>query len=392
GVPLVLAEARACGCRVVCTDLPGVRERIAPTLGGSLSLVPLPRMMRVDEPNPGALPAFVDDLETALSRALDAGPVPPCGEALAPLSWKAVFARVERIWLALAAFLCLALVAPACAPSPPPPPATTAITEAADTGDAALGALLADVRERAPAGFRVAVAPPFVVAGDGPAESFPRRVAIVDWAVTHLERSFFERRPAHPIEIWLFDGAESYRRHALTLFDEEPHTPYGWYSPEHRALLMDIATGGGTLVHEIVHPYVEADFPGCPPWINEGLGSLFEQSAEADGRIVGLTNWRLPGFQDAIRQGGSPPLGELFAADAATFYGADPGTNYAQARYLLYHLQERDLLERFYRETRAAAATDPTGEATLLRILGETDLPAFQRRHEEWVLGLAFSP
>ena len=57
---------------------------------------------------------------------------------------------------------------------------------------------------------------------------------------------------------------------------------------------MNIATGGGTLVHELVHPYVEADFPGAPPWLNEGLGSLFEQSDERDGYIVGLTNWRLP--------------------------------------------------------------------------------------------------
>ena len=40
--------------------------------------------------------------------------------------------------------------------------------------------------------------------------------------------------------------------------------------------IMNIATGGGTLVHEIVHPYVEANFPGCPAWFNEGLGSLYE--------------------------------------------------------------------------------------------------------------------
>ena len=35
---------------------------------------------------------------------------------------------------------------------------------------------------------------------------------------------------------------------------------------------MNISTGGGTLVHEIVHPFIEANFPACPPWLNEGLG------------------------------------------------------------------------------------------------------------------------
>jgi hypothetical protein len=280
--------------------------------------------------------------------------------------------------LALAAALHLALVAPCCAPAPPAPPAPPASQDAAGA--------------RIPAGFHRADVPPFTVIGDEPAAAFARRAVTVRWARDRLEAGFFDRRPAGPIEIWLFDGAGSYRGHVAALFGLVPDTPYGFYSPEHRALLMDIATGGGTLVHEIVHPYVEADFPGCPPWLNEGLGSLFEQSAEADGRIKGLTNWRLPGFQDAIRAGGSPPLRDLFAADAATFYGADPGTNYAKARYLLYHLQERGLLERFYREARAAAATDPTGEATLLRLLDETDLAAFQRRHEEWVLTLRFAP
>ena len=69
-----------------------------------------------------------------------------------------------------------------------------------------------------------------------------------------------------------------------------------------RALVMNIATGGGTLVHEIVHPFVAANFPDCPAWFNEGLGSLYEQCGEEDGQIHGYTNWRLPGLQAAIRK------------------------------------------------------------------------------------------
>ncbi len=64
---------------------------------------------------------------------------------------------------------------------------------------------------------------------------------------------------------------------------------------------MDISTGGGTLVHEIVHPFIEANFPNCPPWLNEGLGSLYEQSGEVQGRIHGFTNWRLHGLQADIK-------------------------------------------------------------------------------------------
>ena len=50
---------------------------------------------------------------------------------------------------------------------------------------------------------------------------------------------------------------------------------------------MNISTGGGTLVHEIVHPFVAANFPNCPAWFNEGLGSLYEQSGEVNGAIHG---------------------------------------------------------------------------------------------------------
>src|SRR5688500_12493420 len=153
---------------------------------------------------------------------------------------------------------------------------------------------------------------------------------------------------------------------------------------------MDISTGGGTLVHEIVHPFIEANFPECPPWFNEGLGSLYEQSAEQDGHIRGLTNWRLAGLKNAIRAGRVPSFRDLMAADVDAFYNDDRGTNYAQSRYLLYYLQEKKLLVRYYREFYSKRADDPTGYETLKRVLGEADMDAFKGRWETFVMGLVF--
>ncbi len=182
----------------------------------------------------------------------------------------------------------------------------------------------------------------------------------------------------------------SYRKKAIELFHAEPETPYGYYTSKHGALVMNIATGGGTLVHEIVHPFVEVDFPDAPPWLNEGLGSLFEQSDERDGHIVGLTNWRLAGLQKAIRDKRLPPFEPVLRADTRAFYDEDPGTNYAQARYLCYWLQEQGLLVRVYREFRARRAEDPSGIEALRRVIGERDLGAFQARWERYVLALHF--
>jgi hypothetical protein len=153
---------------------------------------------------------------------------------------------------------------------------------------------------------------------------------------------------------------------------------------------MDISTGGGTLVHEMVHPFVEANFPGCPPWLNEGLGSLYEQSGEESGHIHGYTNWRLAGLKAAIRRHRVPSFEKLTAATEHAFYEEDPGTNYGQARYLCHYLQEKGLLVRFYREFFAHRADDPTGFGTLKKVLGEEDMEAFQRRWEAFVMGLSF--
>lgn len=240
------------------------------------------------------------------------------------------------------------------------------------------------------AGFTVVVEPPFLVIGDE-GEAAVRRWAegTVRWARKRLRESFFDRDP-EPIDVWLFKDAESYGANVRAIFGEEPGTPFGYYAPRHRALLMNIATGGGTLVHELVHPFVHANFPGCPAWLNEGLGSLFEQCTERDGAIEGLPNWRLGGLQDAIRGGRLRSFDWLLATADDQFYGDERGTNYAQARYLCYYLQDRGILRRFWREFLAAAAADPTGAATLRAVLGARDLAAFQEKWETFVMGLRF--
>mgnify|MGYP000847786629 FL=1 len=90
-----------------------------------------------------------------------------------------------------------------------------------------------------------------------------------------------------------------------------------------------VATGGGTLVHEIVHPFMAADFPQCPAWLNKGLGSLVEQCGMAKGRIQGFTNWRLAGLQEAIEGRGLPTFEMLCSTSSEEFYDDPNGTNYA---------------------------------------------------------------
>ncbi len=238
-------------------------------------------------------------------------------------------------------------------------------------------------------GFTVIIQTPFVVIGDEPAPMVQRRADnTVKWAVEKLKQDYFTKDPENILEIWLFKDDESYRKHAKEFFNDDPTTPYGYYSPSSKALIMNISTGGGTLVHEIVHPFMEANFPAVPAWFNEGLGSLYEQSGEVGGHIHGYTNWRLPGLQRAIRMNNVPKFKTLIATTANQFYRQDAGTNYAQARYLCYYLQQKKLLVRFYKEFLANHTTDPTGYLSLQKVLGRRDMDVFQREWEAFVLKL----
>lgn len=256
--------------------------------------------------------------------------------------------------------------------------------------DADFAAHVERLKKRLPSGdFTIVVQPPFVVIGDEPAEAVKEHSErTVKWAVDKLKQDYFSKDPNDILDIWLFKDAPSYEQNAVALFGDKPTTPYGYYSSRHKALIMNISTGGGTLVHEIVHPFIEANFPNCPPWLNEGLGSLYEQSGEIDGHIHGYPNWRLPGLQQAIKAGTVQSFKVLMALDANSFYHDDRGNNYAQARYLCYYLQQRGLLVKFYREFLARQKTDPTGYGTLQRILATRDMPAFKLRWEKYILSL----
>jgi hypothetical protein len=239
--------------------------------------------------------------------------------------------------------------------------------------------------------FTIVEARPFVVVGDDDADEVRRRTEQnVRWAVKMLKQSYFTKDPPGAIDVWLFKDKESYETNAKKLFGKTPDTPYGYFSSEHNALVMNISTGGGTLIHEIVHPYMAANFPACPSWFNEGLASLYEQCGEENGEIHGYTNWRLAGLQEAIRKEKVPAFEKLCSTTTEEFYNKDKGTNYAQARYLCYYLQQEGVLKTFYKKFRAASSNDPTGYETLQEVLGRKDMEEFQREWEKWVLKLKF--
>ena len=108
GLPLVVIESLACGCRVVMTDLPGLDSWMPDGLcdEGLVERVRLPRLIGPDTPMPEDLPRFVEELVEALNRQLARSVA--CGRAsgadcrLAPMSWAGVFGRIRAAYQELA--------------------------------------------------------------------------------------------------------------------------------------------------------------------------------------------------------------------------------------------------------------------------------------------------
>lgn len=276
--------------------------------------------------------------------------------------------------------------------------ATAIVTSAAEgPTNAPAHSELATRKERLeknlPDGFTIVVQPPFVVIGDEPSETVRRRASnTVIWAVTRLKQAYFEKDPAEIIEIWLFKDGESYTNQTQLRFNCAPASRFGFYDANHAALIMNISTGAGTLVHELVHPFMRANFPQCPVWFNEGLASLYEASTEKAGKIKGLINWRFKELEQDIRQGRTISFARLASMSDREFYEGSGGSGhnryYAEARYLCYYLQEKGLLQKFYHAFLANAKKDPTGIETLKEVVGEKDLEEFRKKWEKFVLEL----
>ena len=238
---------------------------------------------------------------------------------------------------------------------------------------------------------RVVVRSPFVLGGDlasGELENL--HDATIAPAVRAMRNCYFDAPPSQPVTVLVFRGEESYNRYCEELFSEAGISIYGYYKPKPRTLVLNIATGNGTLLHELTHALVAFDFPDVPDWLNEGLASLHEQSRFRTGTggpwIEGLVNWRLAGLQDVVRRGQLRSLAEL--VNDTHFRGPGEGTNYAQARYFCVYMQQKGVLAKFYRSFRRQQAEDPRGFEALAGVFPGVDVEQLDRDFERWVLAL----
>jgi hypothetical protein len=299
----------------------------------------------------------------------------------------------------------------ACSPLPhPPPPATTEGTSTATLPTtrlpnvpdpapppAPIYDLAADLEARrqeivalfSPSGRFEIVEEVFLIAS--PSGSVAGAANVSKRAIAAYYNERFTRKPDRAITVLLFDRAKPYDAWCRAHGGEPCTTPYGFYEPGSRTIVMNIGPGVGTLTHELVHPIVEADWPQAPDWIDEGIASLYEAfSLPRPGEIRGHTNFRLPRLKSALASKNErihATLPVLFGMRDAEFRGPREDLNYALARYFCLWMEQQKKLWPFYRAWRDGFAQDPSGERAFVAVMGETPTDA-DRRFAQWVRAL----
>ncbi len=102
GLPLVLLEALASGCRVITTDLPGCRELLEKGSHDLVEFVELPELAKVDQPHEKDRGRLETDLAEAIKRMVDRVGISATSDhqeitrLTSTFGWNAVFERVEK--------------------------------------------------------------------------------------------------------------------------------------------------------------------------------------------------------------------------------------------------------------------------------------------------------
>jgi len=134
----------------------------------------------------------------------------------------------------------------------------------------------------------------------------------------------------------------------------------GLYDDATRTLL--VRPGDAELRHEFTHALHAADQHARgqkhPVWLIEGFGVAFENGAAP------TDNWRLANVQAASKSNSQIPLAALTAQSRAEF-SQRSDLAYGEAGSLIVYLQDRGLLERFYKMFVADFPNDPTGRHAL---------------------------
>ena len=200
-----------------------------------------------------------------------------------------------------------------------------------------------------------------------------------------LRNDFFVTAPKETVLVFVFKNESTYQQHIKSILNMYPISPYGHYGHKDRYIVVNYATGAGTLIHETVHAMMAADFPAAPVWLGEGIASLYEQCRVENGSLRGELNWRLPDIKDALIKKQMHSLSTLLSYQATEFRARGESLNYAASRYFCMFMESRGKLREVYHRFRSSQAIDVTGRLAIEASFGMR-LEDVETEWHKWIL------
>ncbi len=162
-----------------------------------------------------------------------------------------------------------------------------------------------------------------------------------------------------PVLARLFKDQASFQEYAKV---DAPHQQWlgGYFSYESRWLVLHLEPDSGSLTHEYCHALIEDDIGILPPWISEGIASLYERYRLEGGRPMGERGSTLLDVKAGLLQNRVASLDLFLGFRGRQFY--DPERvrlNYDVARAVCLFLQEKGVLVAVYKDIKAAKAANP---------------------------------
>ncbi len=251
---------------------------------------------------------------------------------------------------------------------------------------------LAVAKELSPRG-RAAVHGPFLLISEAGHEA--GQLASIGQTLSRYLRflgtSYDVTPPAHFVTVYLVESHYAVRGLAERLHGlDVSEATVGYTFVDDASVVAAVAgTAVGTVLHELFHLLVRADFGDIPQWLDEGIASLYEVSGRNGDNYFGLENWRRkvleelwdhrPSVADLIRSEWflfddprQVRVVDRRETDIHEFYGRVEGRRQAammaMARYFLLQLEQRGELPAVFRAIRDRGLEAP-GEGARERAL-----------------------
>ncbi|HEY3251918.1 MAG TPA: hypothetical protein VGK25_12475 [Ignavibacteria bacterium] len=189
--------------------------------------------------------------------------------------------------------------------------------------------------------------------------------------INAMMNHYVDKIPENITPIIFFEDYKRYKKFALSNYDIPEHdlSPYGFYKISKNVIVIKYVSWKGSTAHEVTHRFLRSDFSEIPSWFDEGFASLHERASYKNGILKGEFSWRIAAIRRAFENKTYTGLRTLMEANDNEFYGTRTTFYYAQARYLLMYLQEKDLLRQYYELFRETYKMDETGITQLEKVL-----------------------